>query len=179
MAKSLREQLLDAGLVDRRKLAALDQEKRKQSRQQPRGKQDPSAAQRRAAQAAAEKAARDRQLNLEREQAAARKALQAEVEQLIRAHRIGTAGGDLDFRFVHEGVIKTVAVTPEQRRGLIDGSLALVRHRRVYALVPREVAVKVGERLPAAVALLNDAAPATEASDGDYAGYDVPDDLMW
>lgn len=180
MARSLQEQLLSAGLVNKKKATQLEQEKRKQAKQKPRGAKgqaSPPAAGRDPQQA--DKAARDRELNLERQQEAERKALTAQVEQLINAHRISTAGADLDFRFVDRGVIKTVAVNPSQHGALVHGTLALVRYRRVYALVPKDIGGKIAERDAGAVVVLNAGLATDAVEDVEYADYKVPDDLMW
>lgn len=178
MAKSLKDQLLEAGLGNRQKAHQAEQQQRKQARQQ--GQQRAvEAARQQAERAQTEKAARDRELNQKRELAAARKALAAQVNQLVEAHRIDVSGGDEPYRFVHQGVIKSFYARPEQHEGLARGSLALVRYRRAYALVDRATAEKVAERDPTALALLHDPAAASPALDDEYAAFQVPDDLKW
>ena len=179
MARSLQDQLLRAGLVDKKKAAQLEQEKRKQSKQQPKPPKGQSAASARRDQQQAEKAARDRELNLERQRQAERKALTAQVEQMIKEHRVSTTAADLDFRFVDRGVIKTIALNPAQQAAVVQGQLAIVRYRRVYALVPKAIAGKISERDASAVIVLNDSAAAAPGDEAEYAEFKVPDDLQW
>src|SRR5690554_7620150 len=68
MAKSLQEQLLAAGLVDKKKAKKAAKELKQQDHLQRTGQENAiDAAKEKAAQALREKAARDRELNLKRE----------------------------------------------------------------------------------------------------------------
>jgi uncharacterized protein YaiL (DUF2058 family) len=70
---SLQDQLLKAGLADEKKARAVRNEKRKQRKQQPKGTTQINETEVRARQAREEKAERDRQLNLQRQQEADKK----------------------------------------------------------------------------------------------------------
>lgn len=184
MSKSLKEQLLAAGLVSKQQASQADAEKRKQARNPQQRKGAPPPGRRAAQQAQVDKAERDREINRQRQLAAERRALAAQVDQLIEPHRINLAGGDEPYRFVYDGVIKSLYCKPEHHPGLADGSLAVVRYRRAFALVDRATAERVAERDPKAVAVLHDpsaaaAAAASAPEDDPYAAYQVPDDLKW
>lgn len=56
----------------------------------------------RARQAREEKAERDRQLNLERQQAAEKKAIQAQIRQLVETNRLDRSRGETSYQFVHD-----------------------------------------------------------------------------
>jgi hypothetical protein len=176
MGGSLRDQLLKAGLVDPRKARQAEAEKRKQGRQQRSG--TPEAERVAAQQALAEKAARDRELNRRRQEEARRKALAAEVADLIRSHVIARDGGDVRYSFADGQVLKQIYVTRAQQHQLATGQIGIVRHGEGYALVAAAVAEKVRARDQASLVLLN-ATDAGEDADDPYAAYKVPDDLMW
>jgi uncharacterized protein YaiL (DUF2058 family) len=186
VANSLQEQLLKAGLVSQQKAKQTKTEKRKDAKS--RGQTpDPAAEERRrrAEQAQAEKAQRDRALNRERQEAAQRAALANELRQLIHAHRVTRDRGELAFNFADGKGLKRIYVTPEQQRGLADGRLVLVRQDNFYELLPSEIADKVLARDPDLVVVHNrrQAEPAAASSKSEtedpYAGYEVPDDLVW
>jgi uncharacterized protein len=186
VANSLQEQLLKAGLVSQQKAKQTKTEKRKDAKS--RGQTpDPAAEERRrrAEQVQAEKAQRDRALNRERQEAAQRAALANELRQLIHAHRVTRDRGELAFNFADGKALKRIYVTPEQQRGLADGRLAVVRQDHFYELLPSEIADKVFARDPDLVVVDNRrqakpaaASPKSETEDP-YAGYQVPDDLVW
>lgn len=179
MGNSLQEQLLKAGLVSSQKSRETRAEKRKTAKQERHGgavhadgaKADVQRAQ-------AEKAARDRELNLKRQEEAAHRALAAEVEQLIEPHRIPREGGDVSYHFADGKLLKKILVTRPLQQRLAGGSVAIVRFRGGYELVTRETAERVRQRDPAALVLMNDSAPGRGEND-EYAEHPIPDDLMW
>ena len=64
------------------------------------------------------------------------------------------------------------------RSKLSNGSLAVVALGGGYEVIPREAAVKIQERDPGRILLLN--THVEEADEDDpYAAYKIPDDLMW
>ena len=97
---SLQEQLLKAGLADEKKAREVRNEKRKQRKQQPKGATTVNEAGERARKARQEKAERDRQLNLERKKEAEKKAIQAQIRQLIETNRLDRSRGETSYQFV-------------------------------------------------------------------------------
>ncbi len=175
MANSLQDQLLKAGLVSEQRLKQTKTGKRKQRRK---GGDDQAEAQRRQAeQARAEKQARDRELNRQREEEARRKAEENALRQLIHTHRIRRDRGDLAYNFSDGSRLKRLHVNAEQHKGLVDGKLAIVRQDAFYELVSAETAARVAERDASRVLVLN--TPGDEDADDEYADYKIPDDLMW
>lgn len=177
MGNSLQEQLLKAGLVSEQKLKETRSDKRKVVKHG--GKRGPDEEARRAAeQARAEKAARDRELNRQRQEEAERRARENELRQLIHTHRVVREGGDLAYNFTDGRTLKRLYVSRDQHVRLVDGRLAVVRQDAFYELVPAEVAERVRARDPGLVLVWN---RPTEAPDGEdpYAAFQVPDDLMW
>jgi uncharacterized protein YaiL (DUF2058 family) len=183
MSNALRDQLLKAGLINEKqaKKAARDQQK-EVKRQQGQGTPSPAEEeQARAARAQAEKAERDRRLNQERQAEAERKAIRAEIRQLVEAHRQPADDGEIIYNFMDGGKVKRLHLSGPTRDRLVKGLLAIVRLDQGYALVAAEIAERVRVRDAASVVLLNPAGAAPEAAteDDPYACYQVPDDLMW
>lgn len=177
---SLQDQLLKAGLADPKKAKAIRNEKRKQRKQQPKGAAEVSESQVRVQQAREEKAERDRQLNLERQQEAEKKAVQAQIRQLVSTNRLDRTKADESYQFVHDKKIKKIFVDPAMVDPLSRGRLAIVFVNDQYEVVAREVAQKIMERDQNAVVVLHDHQQEEDASEEDpYAGYEIPDDLMW
>lgn len=176
---SLQEQLLKAGLADEKKARAVKNEKRKQRKQQPKGAVVVNEAEERARQARQEKAERDRQLNLERKQEAEKKAIQAQIRQLIETNRLDRSRGETSYQFVDGKKIKKIPVDDTMVDQLSRGRLAVVRQGENYDVVPEKVARKIMERDAAAVIVLHDRKQDDAGEDDPYAGYEIPDDLMW
>ena len=110
MSKSLKEQLLAAGLVQQKQVHQVEKEKHKQARQQPKPKATAkaplTAAQLEAQKVQAEKAARDRELNRQRQADRERRAIIVQLEQIIDGAKLDTKSGETPFRFVIKGKIK-------------------------------------------------------------------------
>lgn len=184
MSNALRDQLLKAGLVNDKQAKKAAKEQRKEANQrhgQQQNRQAEEEARREAQRAQQEKAERDRQLNQQRQQAAAEKALSAQVRQLADTNQVPDADGDIAFNFTDGANVKRIYVNEPARKRLSDGLLAIIKVDGRYRLVPRETAEKIRTRLPSSLILLNEpkrtGKPA--AADDPYAGFEVPDDLMW
>jgi uncharacterized protein YaiL (DUF2058 family) len=179
VASSLQEQLLKAGLVSEQKAKQTRSGKKKAGTQTGRRPGVADEETRLAAEAArAEKARRDRELNLERQQEAQRRAQEHETRQLIHTHRVVREGGDLAYNFADGSALKRLYVNRDQHARLVDGRLAIVRQDTFYEIVPAEIAERLRARDAAAVLVWNQRG---QEADGDdpYAAYQVPDDLMW
>lgn len=175
MASSLQEQLMKAGLVKAQQVKETNTDKRKQRRQ---GSAPDAEAKQRAAAAAAEKQRQDRERNRARDEAAARRAAVVAIWQLIRDQRLPRDGADLPYNFTDGSALKRLYVTGKQQAGLSNGQLAIVRQDDFYELVPAAVAERVAAHDPAQVIVHNRPGPAADGDDP-YAGFEVPDDLMW
>lgn len=176
---SLQDQLLKAGLADEKKAKTIRSEKRKQRKQQPKGAVQVNEAEVRARQAREEKAERDRQLNLERQKAAEKKAIQAQIRQLVETNRLDRSRGETSYQFVHDKKIKKIFVDDTMVDQLSRGRLAIVHVNDQYEIVAEGVARKIMERDENAVVVLHDRNKDDVGEDDPYAGYEIPDDLMW
>ncbi len=170
---SLKDQLMKAGLADAKKAKKVAHEKRVEAR-------DPLAetAAQLAARALAEKAERDRAMNKQLEEEKARKALQAQIRQLIETQRVARSG-DVAYQFTDAKKIKKLYVSAAQQAQLVKGLLGIVRLGEAYELVPALVAEKIQDRDASHVVVLNRKAADLPAEDDPYADYQIPDDLMW
>ncbi len=178
LMSGLRDQLLKAGLVNQKQIKKTEKEKIKQVKatsHKPAVK--PSGPE---GQAGAEKTARDRALNQQRLAELEKRALAAQVRQLIETRKLPRTEGEMPFHFTDNGTVKTLHLPKAQRDQLIQGQIALVKLDRQYEIVPRETGEKIAARDKRFILVLNH----QEKSDDDrredpYAHYEVPDDLIW
>lgn len=176
---SLQDQLLKAGLADEKKAKSIRNEKRKQRKQQPKGAVQVNETELRARRAREEKAERDRQLNLKRQQEAEQKAIQAQIRQLVETNRLDRSRGETSYQFVHDKKIKKLYVDDSMADQLARGRLAIIFVDDRYEIVAEGVARKIAERDETAVVVLHDRKQDDVGDDDPYAGYEIPDDLMW
>ncbi len=179
MANSFGDQLLKAGLVSKDKLNKAKKSKYKQQKSDKKSK-DLAAKQTAelARQAAAETAARDRELNRQQKEAAERKAIQAQVRQLIELNRLPRDEGETGYNFQDGTAIKKLFVTEDIHDKLGRGLLAIVRFDSGYEVIPSVVAEKIMLRDESCV-VSNNEVQGDAGDDDPYADYKVPDDLMW
>ncbi len=180
MSDSLQDQLLKAGLISKGK-AKLDKQnnrKKKRRQRQQGGASDNTVSTSVQAQRKAQQE-RDKALNRERERAKARKALRVQMRQLLRSNRVNDKKAEERYNFALDERLKSLYVTPEQRRGLMQGKLAVVLFGDSLYLVPLEVVDKVRAMDVGIKVHINQPEEQTADSDDPYADYQVPDDLMW
>lgn len=176
---SLQDQLLKAGLIDEKKAKQVSKEKRKTAKVQRKSNDvvvDETKQQ--VQKAREEKTERDRQLNAARKAEAERKAIAAQIKQLIEMNRQPKDRGELAYNFTDGGKIKQLYISSTLQRRLTNGLLAIVKLNDSYELVPAPVAERIAQRDPACIIALN-AKQETPEDDDPYADYQIPDDLMW
>lgn len=182
MAGSLQDQLLNAGLSDVKKAKKLDKEKRKQKRTAHKSRVEVVDEVKLAAQQAREeKATRDRELNQALNEAANRKAIEAQIVQLIENNKLDRRGGELGFNFTCDNKIKKVYVNSLQQKLLAAGKIALARSGESFELIPEQVASKIAERdAQRVIFCAQDTGDVLNGPENDwYKDYEIPDDLMW
>lgn len=184
MANSLQDQLVKAGLATEKQVKESQTKSRKQAKQAGKKKKSANRAPRTNAashqipQAQAQKAARDRALNREHEERRARKALRAQVRDLIESRKLNDPAGEVAHNFVKAGKIKRVYVTDEQHKLLSEGRLAVVAFEGKHYLVEPAVADTILQKLPQSFVYLGKEQDTSDEDDA-YADYKIPDDLMW
>ncbi|MDF0729994.1 DUF2058 domain-containing protein [Pseudomonas entomophila] len=179
MSLSLRDQLLKAGLVNQKQVSQANKAEKKQKRLEHKGQVEVDDSQQRLAKdAMADKAKKDQELNRQVQEKAEQKARAAQVKQLIEATRLPKLNSEDYYNFVDDKKVKRIAVNALMRSKLSSGSLAIVAHGGGYEVIPREAAVKIQERDPKRILLLNTQVEEPDEDDP-YAAYKIPDDLMW
>lgn len=178
MAKSLQEQLKQAGLASQKQVVKARKAKNTREKLQRKGADVVDETAERVRQSEAEKLARDRALNAERNKAAEQRAIQAQIRQIIALNALNERG-DTEHRFDHNGIIKTLMLPADQRQALVRGALAIVGQEEELSVVPRQAAEKIAERDESWLVLLNSRDEDSTEEDDEYAGYEIPDDLMW
>ncbi len=183
MGNALRDQLLKAGLVNEKQVKKAVKEKQKDTQRQhgqakTTGQEEEK---RRAQQAQAEKIERDRMLNQQRQELAEKKAIAAQIRQLVEQNRQPKGEGDTPYNFVDGGKVKRLYLSDKMRERIAKGQLAIIRLEQQYELVPPETAEKIQARDPSYVVVFNEPkqAAAEATLEDPYAKYQVPDDLMW
>lgn len=189
MALSLQEQLLKAGLADKKKAKQVRQQKHKQAKAKQKHKQvEENEAKLAAEQSAQAKKDKDRALNQQAKEQAEKKAVAAQIKQLIETNKQPKfAGGgkqeEVVCNFTDGTLIKRMYVSTLTQKQISQGKLAVVKLDDGYELVPMPVAEKIAERNPESVVYRADniSEQDVKSSEEDdwYADYEIPDDLSW
>ncbi|VAW62855.1 hypothetical protein MNBD_GAMMA11-1730 [hydrothermal vent metagenome] len=180
MNNPFQEQLLKAGVVSKQQVQKAQQEKNRRKKQQ-RSSNKPvvNEAKLKAQQAAAEKARHDRELNRQKEDQARGRAISAEINQLILENRLDRSEKcDIAYNFEHQKKVKQIYINEEMKAQIVKGKLGIARINGRYELVPLSVAEKIQQRNEKRIVIFADDKPEADKNDP-YAGYDVPDDLIW
>jgi uncharacterized protein YaiL (DUF2058 family) len=173
---SLKAQLLKSGLADAKRAKKVHQQ------QLEAGKHAKDETKEAVQKAMAEKAERDRLLNLQRKEEQEKKAITAQIKQLIETNKIDRKGGEVVYQFTDDKKIKKLYVSELLVNQLAKGQIAVVRFADAYELVPARVAEKIAMRDAALVVVLNQAPVSNNEQtpeEDPYADYQIPDDLMW
>ena len=176
---SLKDQLLNAGLVDKKKAKQLKQELRKEAKVRQKGQVRLDDNKEQVKRNLVEKAERDRQLNKQQQEVVERKAIQAQISQLITMNRIKRESGDIAYQFTDGTRIKKIYVTEQLQKDLVNGRLAIAKLGNEFELLPSSAAEKIRQRDPQVIVLLNTYEVTGVDEDDPYAEYQIPDDLMW
>lgn len=180
MSMSLREQLLAAGLVSKKQAKHAEQQQRQQNHQQAKGKVAPDKDRQRATQQAqAAKAARDQELNRQRQEAAQRKERALQIKQLIAEHRLPKLETEDYFNFIDRGKVRRMSVDAARREQIVRGDVIIVRFEGRYDLVLPAIAERIRECDARVIVSLGSSEDIAAAADDPYKDYVVPDDLMW
>jgi hypothetical protein len=176
MSMSLRDQLLQAGLVNQKKARETERQLQKQQRERqqlPKEKRAaPSDAELASQRAQLAKTARDQELSRQQKEQADKRARHAQIEQLIKQNCLPRPQTDERYNFLDGNRIRSIPADRLARERLSRGDIAIVRRGGGYELVPAAIAARIRERDEHAVigsGVAHDAA----SHDG------VPDDLMW
>lgn len=177
MSMSLRDQLLQAGLVNEKQAKETERRLRQQQRERqhlPKEKRAaPSDAELASQRSQLAKTARDQELNRQQKEQADKRARLAQIEQLIQQNCVPRPQTDERYHFVDGKKIRSVPADRFVREQLSRGEIAIVRRSNgSYELVPAGIAARIRERDERAVI---GSGGSREAAPPD----DVPDDLLW
>ncbi|SMY34353.1 hypothetical protein PMAL9190_01626 [Photobacterium malacitanum] len=173
MAKlTLQEQMLKAGLIDKKKLKKAGKTNKK------------SRTQAKEAKAAVEEnrisqLEKDKALNRQRDEDAQQKAFLAQVKQLIEMNRLDRSSGDIGYNFTDGTTVKKIYVDKLMQAQLVNGRLAIARYLDGYEIIPAAVADKIALRDQESIVLNNVVDESISDEDDPYADFVIPDDLMW
>lgn len=173
MAKlSLQEQMLQAGLIDKKKMKKAGKSSKKSRSLAKEAKA--AVEEKRAAQVA-----QDQELNRQKQQEAEKKAIAAQVKQLVEMNKIDRKDGDIGYNFTDGTLVKKIYVDKATQDQLVNGRLAIARDGEGYAIVPGVVADKIVQRDENTIVLNNTVDEQAMDEDDPYADFKIPDDLMW
>ncbi|WP_415911352.1 DUF2058 domain-containing protein [Neptuniibacter sp. QD37_11] len=185
MAGSLKDQLLNMGLVDQKKAKQADTEKRKQNKKAKKARKsgqqvvDTQAEKKQALEEQRKaKQEHDRELNRQRDEERRNKEIEAQCRQMIIQQQIELPeDAEVSYNFVYDNKVKTMYVTSLIQGQLFRGQVAIAALDEKFYLIPDKFAEKIEQRLPNYVIRVQ---PEEEPEEDDpYADYKIPDDLMW
>jgi len=180
MAISLQDQLLNTGLIKKDKANKAKKEKYKQSKQQRNSKTAQiDEVTLLAKKTQAEKQEKDRRLNQQTKAEADKKAIAAQIRQLIQLNIQAKDDDGVAYNFSDANKIKTIYVSNTTLQYITNGKLAIVKYAPGYEIVPAAVAEKIKQRDDSYVLVLNEKTQDDTAADDPYADFQVPDDLLW
>ncbi|MCP4286772.1 MAG: DUF2058 domain-containing protein [Gammaproteobacteria bacterium] len=181
MAKSLQEQMISAGLIDKKKARKIKTDQQKSNRKQrQRGSAPAQSTEQKLNEASKVRAKLDRDLNLQRQMRNEQNAVAAQIRQMVQANRLPKEkDGEAVFNFVVLGKVKKIYVSQETRERISSGKLAIVKVDRQFDLIPSNLVEKLRKRSETCVVFHNDPQKADENAEADYPEHKVPDDLMW
>ncbi|MDD1780555.1 DUF2058 domain-containing protein [Enterovibrio sp. ZSDZ35] len=173
MAKlTLQEQMLQAGLIDKKKMKKAGKSSKKSRTLAKEAKA--AVEEKRTAQVA-----QDQELNRQKKEEADKKAIAAQVKQLIEMNKIDRKDGDIGYNFTDGTLVKKIFVNKVTQDQLVNGRLAIARYLDGYAVVPGVVADKIAQRDEDSIVLNNTVVEQEMDEDDPYADFKIPDDLMW
>ena len=181
MGNTLFDQLKKSGLADKNKANKIKQDKYKNKKQKNKGGANKQLDESKllAQKALVESAERDRKINLQKKEQADRKAIAAQIKQLIERHSVQDQDGEITYNFTDAGMVKHLYVSEQGYQLLTSGRLAIAKLGESYQLVPLIVAEKIKQRDPDSIISTKTKTEAEPSDDDPYADYAIPDDLMW
>lgn len=180
MGLSLRDQLLQAGLLSEKQAKQANKQQHHQRREQARKAAPVLDEQTLAAQRAAEeKRQRDIEANRALLEKVQEKERRAEVRQLVEKHRLPKIDSFDYYHFIAGRKVKRMPVDAERRAKLVSGALVIINCDGNFEVVPKAIAERIRERDARAV-IAPQSGQENGVDDNDpYKDYVVPDDLVW
>ena len=181
MGNPFQDQLLKAGLVTKKQVQKVKQDKNRQRKQQQQHSKKEKVVDEtklKAQQVAEEKANRDRELNKKKEAQARQKAISIEINQFIETNCLARDEScEIVYNFEHNKKVRRIYVDAEMKQQIVNGKLGIARIEGRYELVSKIVAEKIQQRNAKRIVIFD--APETVDDNDGYAEHQIPDDLMW
>lgn len=106
--------------------------------------------------------------------------LNVEIRRILDAEaEKAEPDSDTPFHFARGDRLKRLYVSADQRRRLAAGELAIVGFRGRHHLVPRRAGERVLELRPEVFVFIETGEAGADATVDGYEGYEVPDSLVW
>lgn len=183
MGKTFQEQLLKLGLVDKKKVNQAKKRQHQKKKEQSKSGKKASLVDENALlaqQAEEKKKARARELNQQREAKLQKRAADGQVKQLVEQHRLEKDDAGVAYRFNVKGKIQRIFVTKETAGMLSEGRLGIVGLGGQFEVLPKPVIEKISTISDRVfVTIIAPSEKKEPDPDDPYAGFEVPDDLMW
>ncbi len=178
---SLQEQLLKAGLVNKKKVKQAERNQQKIAKQKRQGEDVVDEGKAAAQSARDAKLAKDQELNQAQKDKAQQKAIAAQIKQLMESHALDRKGLDVDYNFTDGKKVKKIQVSSLMQHQLSRGMLGIAKRGQDYYVIPAVIAQKIQERNALYIVSLVDVTELEAVVDEEdpYADYQIPDDLMW
>ncbi|HHJ35082.1 MAG TPA: DUF2058 domain-containing protein [Gammaproteobacteria bacterium] len=182
MSNPFQDQLLKAGLVNKKQVKKANQDKaRKQKKLRQSRDTVVDDVKLKVKLAAEDKARRDKALNRQKDEQARNRAISSEINQLITNNCIERNNDcDICYNFEHREKITRIHINAEMKEQIIRGKLGIARIEGRYELVPATIAEKIRQRNEKRIIILDEEkSEMMPGEDDPYADYQVPDDLTW
>ncbi|MFZ0256064.1 MAG: DUF2058 family protein [Gammaproteobacteria bacterium] len=196
MGSSLQEQLLKAGLVTEQQVRREKARGAEAARRGKKNRKTPPAVHHRTQQSTAAAASNPPQENPARtaqtvakpsekqdKKAASpseRKLLRARIKILLRRHRVNDAEAETPYHFLVGKHIRRIYVTDAQHTSLCQGQLVIIPFGERHYLISINKVSALQQLDPNLTIITHQSANAADSEADDvYAGYRVPDDLIW
>jgi len=176
MGNPFQDKFIKAGLVSKKQVNKVNLEQRSKEKAQRR-KPEAAPVDNAVELAMQQKKEQARLSNIQRDSAAREKEITAQLKQLAAMHRIKPGKGDIAFHFADANKIKKLYLPKTIIDQLSRGSLGIIKVEEKYELVPAETALKIKERSPEALLVLN--VPQALDPNDPYAEFPIPDDYEW
>jgi uncharacterized protein YaiL (DUF2058 family) len=182
MSNPFQDQLLKAGLVNKKQVKKANQEKARSNKKQRQKKETVvDEVKLKVQQATQDKAKHDRALNQKKEEQAKNKAISSEINQLITSSLIERDENcDIVYNFEHRKKVNRIHIDSEMKKKIVSGQLGIARIEGRYELVPATIAEKIKKRNDKRIIIFEKKSAEQATNENDpYADYQIPDDLTW
>ncbi|VAW51381.1 Nucleoprotein/polynucleotide-associated enzyme [hydrothermal vent metagenome] len=182
MSNPFQDQLLKAGLVNKKQVKKANQEKARSNKKQRQSKEEVvNEVKLKIQQAAQEKAKRDKALNQKKQEQAKNKAISSEINQLISNNGIERDENcDIPYNFEHRKKVNRIYINAEMKQQIALGKLGIARIDGRYELVPLNIAEKIRQRNEKRIIIFEKEQEEQRTDENDpYSDYQIPDDLTW